>query len=226
MEGKIQTYAENTITYFRKNYIPKGVEINYELLNDTTIKFKIPKDHYNHITAELEKDDFDFEVNPQDRKMELKFPQHNGKRLLKTKLFDFAVYFVDIAALKTVESIKDKSELNIKNWADFFEQIDPEYRNLFKQIVDGIPIATHKNEYNKVISKKAYWLDPQNGLFEKKEKLLNEEWRITYQSVTTNIYQVFRMFFKFFEDTPLNELADFDLFKKIVLNTKYKTYLQ
>jgi hypothetical protein len=226
MAVDIKEYAENTITYFRKNYIPEGVEINYKLIDDSTIKFKIPKDHYNFMTAELEKDDFDFEINPADRKMELKFPQHNGQRLLKTKHFDFDVYFVDEAALKTVESITDKAELNIKNWSDFFEQIDPEYRNLFINIVNGIPIATHKNEYNKVISKKAYWLDPQNGLFEKKEKLVNEEWRITYQPVTTNLYQVFRMFFKYFEDAPLNELADFNLFKEIVGNTKYKTYLQ
>lgn len=222
----VKEYAENTITYFRTNYIPEGTEINYQLIDDETIKFKIPKDHYNHMTAELEKDDFDFEVIPQDRKMELKFPQHNGKRLLKTKHFNFEVFFVDEAALKTVESIKDKTELNIKNWGDFFEQIEPEYRNLFIQIINGIPIATHKNEYNKVISKKFYWLDPQNGLFEKKEKLVNEEWRITYQPVTTNLYQVFRMFFKYFEDTELNELADFNLFKEIVSQTKYKTYLQ
>lgn len=225
IDEKVKEYAENTIVYFRKNYIPAETEINYQLLDDNTIKFKIPKDTYNFMTAELKNDNFDFEVIPQDRKMELKFPQHNGQKLLKTKYFDFQIYFVDVAALKTVESITDKAELNIKTWSDFFEQIDPEYRNLFIKIINGIPIATHKNEYNKVISKKAYWLDPKDGLFEKKEKLVNEEWRITYQIVTTNLYQVFRMFFKYFEDTPLHDLADFNKFKEIVSQSKYKTYL-
>jgi hypothetical protein len=103
--------------------------------------------------------------------------------------------------------------------------IDPEYRNLFIHIINGIPIATHKNEYNKIIAKKFYWLDPKDGLFEKKEKLVNDEWKVTYQLVTTNLHQIFRMFFKFFDEIPLNELADFNKFKEIIMNTKYKTYI-
>lgn len=218
-------YAEHTINYFRKNYVSDGLEINYQLINDDTIKFKIPKDEYNAITQKLKEDDFDFEVIPSDRKMELEFPMHNGKKLLKTKNFHFDVFFVETAALKNVENIQSKADLNIKNWSDFFDMIDPEYRNLLIHIINGIPIATHKNEYNKVIAKKIYWLDPKDGLFEKKEKLINEEWKVTYQLVTSNLHQVFRMFFKFFEEVPLNELADFEKFKSIVSNTKYKTYL-
>ncbi len=225
MDDKVKEYAEHTIDYFRANFIPKGTEINYELVDDNTIKFKVPKDLYNTMTAELEKQEYDFEIIPQERKMELKFPRHNGKKLLKTKPFEFNVFFVDSAALKTVENIKDKAELNIKNWSDFFETIDPEYRNLFKQIIDTIGIATHKNEYNKIISKKTYWIDYQNGLFEKKEKFVKDEWVISYQPVTSNLFQVFRMFFKFFDEVPLNELADFKLFKDIVSKTKYKNHL-
>ena len=225
MDDKIKEYAENTIDYFRANFIPKGTEINYELVDENTIKFKVPKDLYNDMTADLEKREFDFEIIPQERKMELKFPRYNGKKLLKTKPFEFNIFFVDKAALKTVESIKDKAELNIKNWSEFFETIDPEYRNLFKQIIDTISIATHKNEYNKIISKKTYWIDYQNGLFEKKEKFVKDEWIITYQPVTSNLFQVFRMFFKFFDEVPLNELADFQMFKDIVSKTKYKNHL-
>ena len=225
MEDKLKEYAQNSIDYFRAQFIPKGTEINYQILEDDSVKFKVPKDLYNEMTSTLEKEKFDFEIIPQERKMELNFPRYNGKKLLKTKPFKFYVYFVDSAALKTVESIKDKSELNIKTWAEFFETIDPEYRNSFKQIIDTIGIATHKNEFNKVISKKTYWIDYQNGLFEKKEKFVNGEWRITYQPVTTNLFQVFRMFFKFFDEIPLNELADYDFFKEIVSKTKYKNYL-
>lgn len=225
MDDKIKEYAENTIDYFRANFIPKGTEINYELIDENTIKFKVPKELFNDMTADLEKKDFDFEIIPQERKMELKFPRYNGKKLLKTKPFEFNIFFVDKAALKTVESIKDKTELNIKNWSEFFETIDPEYRNLFKQIIDTISIATHKNEYNKIISKKTYWIDYQNGLFEKKEKFVKDEWVITYQPVTSNLFQVFRMFFKFFDEVPLNELADFQMFKDIVSKTKYKNHL-
>ena len=225
MEDKLKEYAQNSIDYFRAHFIAKGTEINYQILEDDSVKFKVPKDLYNDMTASLEKEDFDFEIIPQERKMELNFPRYNGKKLLKTKPFKFYVYFVDSAALKTVESIKDKSELNIKTWAEFFETIDPEYRNTFKQIIDTISIATHKNEYNKVISKKTYWIDYQNGLFEKKEKFVNGEWNITYQPVTTNLFQVFRMFFKFFDEIPLNELADYTFFKEIVSKTKYKNYL-
>ncbi len=194
---EIKEYAENTISYFREHFIPAKTEINYELTDDKTIKLKIPKDLFNDISASLEKDDHDFEVIPSERKIELKFPRHNGTRLLKTVPFYMNIYFVDVAALKTVENIENKAELNIKTWSDFFEIIDPEYRNLFKQIIDGITIAIHKNEYNKVISKKFYWIDYRDGLFEKKEKFVNGEWRITYQPVTSNLYQVFRMFFKF-----------------------------
>lgn len=222
---KIQEYASNTINYFRKNYISDGLEINYQLLEGNKIKFKIPKDEYNKITQKLKEDKFDFEVIPSDRKMELEFPQHNGSRLLKSKFFHFDVYFVELAALKNVENIINKTELNIKNWSDFFDMIDPEYRNLFIHIINGIPIATHKNEYNKIIAKKFYWLDPKDGLFEKKEKLINDEWKVTYQLVTTNLHQIFRMFFKFFDEIPLNELADFNKFKEIIMNTKYKTYI-
>ena len=60
---------------------------------------------------------------------------------------------------------------------------------------------------------------------EKKEKLINDEWKVTYQLVTTNLHQIFRMFFKFFDEIPLNELADFNKFKEIIMNTKYKTYI-
>lgn len=225
MENKLKEYAQKSIDYFRAQFIPHGVEINYQILEDDSVKFKVPKTLYNEMTASLEKENFDFEIIPQERKMELNFPRYNGKKLLKTKPFSFNVFFVDSAALKTVETIKDKSELNIKNWAEFFETIDPEYRNTIKQIVDTISIATHKNEYNKIISKKTYWLDYQNGLFEKKEKFMNGEWHITYQPVTTNLFQVFRMFFKFFDELPLNELADYNFFKEIVSKTKYKNYL-
>jgi len=223
---EIKEYAEFTIELFRKNYIPKGVEINYKLVDDKTIKLKIPKNLFNDISASLEKDSLDFEVIPSERKIEMKYNMSNGKRQLKTRHFMFNIFFVDDAALKTVESIKDKTELNIKNWSEFFESIDPEYRNLFKQIVDGISIAIHKNEYNKVISKKTYYIDYNDGLFEKKEKFINDEWRITYQPVTSNLYQVFRMFFKFFDEVPLSELADFNKFKEIVSKTKFKTYIQ
>lgn len=225
MDDKIKEYAENTISYFRSNFIPQGIEINYELVDETTIKFKVPKDLYNNMTSELEQNKYDFEIIPQERKMELKFPRHNGTKLLKTKPFNFNVFFVDPAALKTAETIEDKAELNIKNWSEFFETIDPEYRNLFKQIVDTIGIATHKNEHNKIISKKTYWIDFQNGLFEKKEKFIKDEWVISYQPVTSNLFQVFRMFFKFFDEVPLNALADFVMFKEIVSKTKYKNHL-
>lgn len=216
---------EHTINYFRKNYINNGVEINYQLIDDTTLKFKIPKDEYNSITQKLKSDDFDFEVVPSDRKMILTFPSHDGHKLSTINFLKFDIYFVEYAALKNVENIKNKEDLNIKNWSDFFDTIDPEYRNLLTHIINGLPIATHKNEYNKVIAKKAYWIDPKDGLFEKKEKLINDEWKVTYQLVTPNIHQVFRMFFKYFDETPLNELSDFNKFKEIVSNTKYKTYL-
>lgn len=221
----INKYAEHTINYFRKHYVTDGVEINYQLIGTDTIKFKIPKEEYNSITQKLEADEIDFEVIPTDRKMVLVFQQHNGKKLLKTKVFHLDIFFVEYAALRNVENIKNVNDLNIKNWTDFFELIDPEYRNLITRIVNGIPIATHKNEYNKVISKKIYWIDPINGLYEKKEKLINDEWKVTYQHVTNNLHQVFRMFFKYFEDTTLNELTDFDTFKQIVSKTKYKLYL-
>jgi len=226
MSVDIKKYAEHTINYFRKNYVTKGLEINYQLIGEELLKFKIPKDEYNSITQKLKDDDIDFEVIPSDRKMELDFPQHNGKRLLKTKFFKMDVYFVETAALKTVESITNAKDLNIKNWSDFFEMIDPEYRNLLIHIVNGIPIAVHKNEYNKIISKKVYWIDPKDGLSEKKEKLVNDEWKVTYQHVTNNLHQLFKMFFKHFEETDFNELADFNRFKEIVSKTKYKTYLK
>lgn len=216
---------EHTINYFRKNYINNSVEINYQLIDDTTLKFKIPKGEYNSITQKLKSDDFDFEVVPSDRKMILLFPIHDGHKLSTINFLKFDIYFVEYAALKNVENIKNKEDLNIKNWSDFFDTIDPEYRNLLTHIINGLPIATHKNEYNKVIAKKAYWIDPKDGLFEKKEKLINDEWKVTYQLVTPNIHQVFRMFFKYFDETPLNELSDFNKFKEIVSNTKYKTYL-
>ncbi len=219
------TNIEHTINYFRKNYITSGVEINYQLIDNKKLKFKIPKEEYNNITQKLKIDNFDFEVVPSDRKMILIFPIHNGTQLSTLEFLTFDIYFVEHAALKNVENIKNKDDLNIKNWSDFFEIIDPEYRNLIIHIVTGLPIATHKNEYNKVIAKKAYWLDPKDGLFEKKEKLVNDEWKVTYQLVTTNIHQVFRMFFKYFDEPSLNELADFNKFKEIVEKTKYKTYL-
>jgi len=222
---EIKKYAEFTIEYFRNEFIPAKTEINYSLVDDKTLKLKIPKELFNDISANLEKQDHDFEVIPSERKIELNFPRHNGKRLLKTVPFRMNIYFVDAAALKTAENIENKAELNIKNWADFFETIDPEYRNLFKQIIDGISIAIHKNEYNKIISKKTYWLDFRDGLFEKKEKFVNDEWIITYQPVTSNLYQVFRMFFKFFDEVSMEELADFNKFKEIVSKTKYKTYI-
>lgn len=222
----ITKYVEHTINYFRKHYITAGVEINYQLISDDKLKFKIPKEEYNSLTQKLKEDNINFEVIPSDRKMELEFSQHNGKKLLKTKTFKIDIYFVEQAALKNVENILNSKDLNIKNWTDFFDSIDPEYRNLLIQIINGIPIATHKNEYNKVISKKIYWLDPKDGLFEKKEKLINDEWKITYKFVTNNLHQVFRMFFKHFDTTPFNKLADFSLFKEIVNNTKYKTYIR
>lgn len=225
MSVEIKEYAEHTINYFRKNYVTDGVEINYQLIGEDKLKFKIPKQEYNSLTQKLKTDDIDFEVIPSDRKMELEFPQHNGKKLLKTKNFKMDIYFVEMAALKNVENIQNAKDLNIKNWSDFFDTIDPEYRNLLIHIVNGIPIATHKNEYNKVISKKVYWIDPKDGLFEKKEKLVNEEWKVTYQLITNNLYQVFRMFFKYFDEPTLVELANFNLFKDIVSKTKYKTYL-
>jgi len=222
---EITDYAVNTIDYFRSMFIPKKTEINYSMVDDKTIKMKIPKDLFNEISSNLEKDEQDFEVIPSERKIELKYPRHNGKRLLKTSPFIIDIYFVDHAALKTVESIQDKVELNIRTWSDFFETIDPEYKNLFKHIIDNIVVAVHKNEYNKIISKKSYHIDYRDGLFEKKEKFVNDEWRITYQPVTSNLYQVFRMFFKFFDEIPLEELADFNKFKEIVEKTKYKNHL-
>jgi len=226
MAVNIKKYAEHTINYFRKNYITKGLEINYQLIDNNKLKFKIPKEEYDSLTKKLKEDDIKFEVIPSERKMELEFRQHNGRKLLKTKTFNMDVYFVDKAALKNVENILNAKDLNIKNWSDFFEMIEPEYRNLLIQIINGIPLATHKNEYNKVISKKIYWIDPKDGLFEKKEKLVNDEWKITYKLVTNNLHQIFRMFFKHFEKTPFNELADFDFFKNLVNKTKYKTYLR
>lgn len=225
MSAEVKDYAEHTINYFRKQYVTDGVEINYQLIGEDKLKFKIPKNEYNSLTQKLKNDEIDFEVIPSDRKMELEFPQHNGKKLLKTKHFKMDIYFVELAALKNVENIENAKDLNIKNWSDFFDTIDPEYRNLLIHIVNGIPLATHKNEFNKVISKKVYWIDPKDGLFEKKEKLVNDEWKVTYQLITNNVYQVFRMFFKYFEEPTLEELANFNLFKEIVGNTKYKTYL-
>lgn len=226
MAVDIKAYAEHTINYFRKHYISNGLEINYRLVDDGKIKFKIPKDEYNALTQKLENDDIDFEVIPSERKMELKFPRHNGQKLLKTKPFNIGIYFVEPAALKTLENIENATELNIKNWSDFFESIDPEYRNLITKIVNSIHIASLRNEHNKVISKKTYWIDPIDGLMERKEKFVKDEWKITYKHVTNNLYQVYRMFFRFFEEIPLNELADFELFKKIIGTTKYKTHLQ
>jgi len=225
MAVDIKAYAKHTITYFRKHYISSGLEINYQLIDDENIKFKIPKEEYNDLTQQLENDDINFEVIPSDRKMELVFPRHNGKKLLKTKTFNIDIYFVEKAALKTLENIENAQELNIKNWSDFFESIDPEYRNLITRIVNGIHIASLRNEHNKVISKKTYYIDPIKGLMERKEKFVNDEWRITYKYVTSNLFQMFRMFFRFFDEIPLNELADFNRFKKIIENTKYKTHL-
>jgi hypothetical protein len=225
MSTEVKEYAEHTINYFRKHYVTDGLEINYQLIGDDKLKFKIPKDEYNTLTQKLKVDNIDFEVIPSDRKMELDFPQHNGKKLLKTKFFKIEIYFVEQAALKTVENIKNARDLNIKTWSEFFDSIDPEYRNLLIKIVNGIPIATHKNEYNQVISKKFYWIDTKDGLYEKKEKLVNEEWKVTYQFISNNVYQIFRMFFKFFEEPSLGELANFDKFKEIVSNTKYKSHL-
>jgi len=217
--------VEHTISYFRKNYISEGLEINYQLIDENKLKFKIPKDEYNLITQKLKNDNIKFEVIPSDRKMILEFNQHNGTRLLSSKTFKMDIYFVELAALKNVENIENSKDINIKNWSSFFETVDPEYRNLLIHIVNGIPIATHKNEYNKIISKKVYWIDPKDGLFEKKEKLVNDEWKVTYQLLTNNIHQIFKMFFKYFDEIPLNELVDFDKFKDIVGNTKYKNYL-
>ena len=200
------------------------MEINYQLVGSEKLKFKIPKNEYGLITQKLKADNIDFEVIPSDRKMELEFQQYDGFQLL-TKTFKMDIYFVEYAALKNVENIHNSTDLNIKNWSDFFDLIDPEYRNLLLHIINGVPIATHKNEYNKVISKKVYWIDPKDGLFEKKEKLVNDEWKVTYQLVTNNLHQIFKMFFKYFDEIPFNELADFEKFKEIVANTKYKTYL-
>jgi len=219
-------YLLDTIGYFRTKYLPEKVEINYSSEEDNKkIKLKIPKEHFNSMSALLEQDELDFEVIPMERKIEMKYPRFNGKKLLKTKHFKMDIYFVDPTALKTVENIKNKEELHIKTWSDFFETIDPEYRNIMKKIIDGISIAVFKNEYNKIISKKSYYLDFKDGLYEKKEKFINQEWVITYQPVTSNIQQVFRMFFKFFEEVPLNELADFSKFKDIISKTKFKTFI-
>ena len=196
IDEKIKKNVEHTINYFRKHYISDGLEINYQLINNEKLKFKIPKDEYNSLTQKLKDDNIDFEVIPSDRKMELEFHQHNGKKLLKTKIFKMDIFFVEQAALKNVENIVNAKDLNIKTWSDFFEIIDPEYRNLLIHIINGVPIAVHKNEYNKVISKKMYWIDPKDGLFEKKEKLINEEWKVTYKPITSNLRHVFKMFFK------------------------------
>jgi hypothetical protein len=225
MQPEISECVLHTINYFRKNYITQGIEINYQMIDDQTIKFKIPKSEYNNITQKLKNDNIDFQVIPTDRKMELLFPQHSGKKLLKTKFLTFNIYFVEFAALKNVENIKNSKEMDIKNWSDFFDTIDPEYRNLLLHIINGIPIATHKNEYNKVVSKKIYWIDPKDGLFEKKEKFVNDEWVISYHLITNNLYHVFRMFFKYFDEPELKELVDFEKFKNIISNTKYKIHL-
>lgn len=225
MDEIMNKNIEHTINYFRKNYISDGLEINYQLVDENKIKFKIPKDEYNALTQKLKEDDIKFEVIPSDRKMELDFNQHNGTKLLKSKKIKIDIYFVEVAALKSVENIENSKDLNIKNWSSFFDTIDPEYRNLLIHIINGIPIAIHKNEYNKVISRKIYWIDPKDGLFEKKEKLVNDEWKVTYQLLTNNIHQIYKMFFKCFDEIPLNELANFEKFKEMVENTKYKTYL-
>ena len=134
-DEELINYVEHTINYFRKNYITDGLEVNYQFLDDQTLKFKIPKDEYNTLTQKLKDDDIDFEVVPSERKMELVFQCHNGKKLLKTKKIDMCIYFVDPAALKNVENITNTDHLNIKNWSDFFESIDPEYRNMFIKII-------------------------------------------------------------------------------------------
>ena len=62
IDDKTKEYAENTITYFRKNYIPEGVEINYQLLDENTIKFKIPKDHYNFMLKIFYENNVNYEI--------------------------------------------------------------------------------------------------------------------------------------------------------------------
>lgn len=226
LDEKLASVGTETIGYFRSKFIPRETEILYEVIDEETIKMKVPKDLYNSMTASLKSENQDFSINPQERKMELRYPYYKNKKLLKTKHFNFNIFFVDPAALKPRESLEDIKNLNIKDWADFFETIDPEYRNIFKKIVDGVSIAVHKNEYNKVISKKTYFLNLKDGLYEKKEKLIGEEWVISYQPVTQNVNQLFRMFFKYFEQATINELADFDKFKEIVSASKFRNFVQ
>jgi len=226
MEKKKQAnnYVMETIGQFRKNIIKSKDEIVYEFKEDEyQIIMKIDKKHYNQITTELKKADIDFEVIPAEKKLEIKYPRYNGKKFLKTKPFKIVVYFVDIE--KMLEKKKNKDS-KVSSWSEFFEVIEPEYKNLFKKIVDNITIAVFKDEYNNIISKKTYYLDFNDGLFERKEKLINGEWVIMYQPVTSNLTQVFRMFFKFFEQVPIDELTSFEKFKEIVSKTKYKNYIK
>ena len=50
MSVEVKEYAEHTINYFRKNYVTDGVEINYQLIGEDKLKFKIPKTEYNSLT--------------------------------------------------------------------------------------------------------------------------------------------------------------------------------
>jgi hypothetical protein len=220
----IKYYFEKTINYIRKKYDLIDIDVVTKLENNT-IKMKVPKSKFNELVKKFENDNVEFEVIPSEKKITMMQPRYNGKNLLKTQPFDVEIFFVEDKSLKKMEELKEKKDIDIKTWDDFFEVIEPEYKNLLKRIIDNITIAIFKNEYNKVISKKNYYLDFKNGMFERKEKLVNDEWKITYQPVTKDIYQVFRMFFKVFDKIPLNELADYDNFKKIVSNTKFKRYL-
>jgi len=225
MNEKDKEYLINSFEYFKQQFLTDVEHYDYKS-NDKGMRFKLPKSLFDRLSNKLKEDSYKFEVIPAEKKMIVHFPRHNGKKLLKTKPFEFLIYFVEDNALKPEEKIQKTTDKNIKDWVSFFEMVEPEYKNTMKKIIDKIVIAEHKNEYNKVISKKTYFLDFNEGLFERKEKLVNDEWVVSYQPVTKDLYNVFRIIFKFFEKIPLNELASIEKFKEILSKTKYRKHVE
>ena len=218
----INDYLLNTIKYIKVNILnDKDDDFEYKFNeNEKYVNIKLNKKYFNKFVEFLKEKNIEFNVFPTERKVSIKFPFHNGKRLLKTKFFNMDVYFMDDKYF-----IKDKNNV-VKSWIDFFEAIDPEYLNLMERIVDNIELSVFRNEKGMVISKKTFYLDPKNGLYEKKEKLINGEWKITYQPVTSDVFKLFRLIFKFYDKVEIEKLLDFEFFKEIVSKTKYYKYLK
>lgn len=205
-------------------------DLNYKSKDEKTIKIILDSSLYNEIADLFKKENMDFSIIPSEAKIELKYNRYNGERFLKTKPYIYEIYFKSKKKeLNKQEQRKQENKnTNIKDWDSFFNYIDPEYKNLLKTIIDKISISIQKNEYNQVISKKTYFLDFNNGLFERKEKLVNpetSEWRITHSPVTKDINYIFKVFFKQSE-VDLNELKDYDKFLDILSNTKYQKYVK